>query len=81
MTPRTPTERALLAECQRRSDETGALLRAVLADAVTYWHGAGRSVEPRRWRSRADAAQRLLDRMPDPEGDLAAWAAAPVGAY
>jgi hypothetical protein len=81
MTARTPTERELLAECERQAAETGALLRAVLADAVTYWHGAGRSVEPRRWRSRADAAQRLLDRMPDPEGDLAAWAAAPVGAY
>jgi len=77
----TKTERDLLTECERLAVETGHELRALVADAESYWRGPGRRVEPRRWRSRADACRRLLDRMPDVVGGLRAWEAVEVGAY
>jgi len=77
----TPTETALLAECERLAAETGHALRDLIVDAESYWSGPGRLVEPRRWRSRADACRRLLDRMPDVVGGLRAWAGQEVGAY
>ena len=77
----TPTERDLLTECERLAAETGHELRALITDAESYWRGPGRSVEPRRWRSRADACRRLLARIPDVPAALAAWAGEEVGAY
>ena len=77
----TPTERELLTECQRLAVETGEELRRLVADAETYWRGPGRRIEPRRWRPRADACRRILDRMPDVVSGLRAWEAAEVGAY
>jgi hypothetical protein len=77
----TPTERDLLAECERLAVETGHDLRNLITDAERYWRGPGRAVEPRRWRSRADACRRLLARMPDVIGGLRAWAGQEVGAY
>jgi hypothetical protein len=77
----TPTETALLTECERLAAETGHALRDLIVDAESYWSGPGRLVEPRRWRSRADACRRLLARMPDVVGGLRAWATQEVGAY
>jgi len=77
----TKTERDLLAECEALAVETGHELRALITDAESYWRGPGRAVEPRRWRSRADACRRLLARMPDVVGSLRAWAGQEVGAY
>jgi hypothetical protein len=77
----TPTETEIVTECERLAVETGHELRALVADAETYWRGPGRAVEPRRWRSRADACRRLLARMPDVVGGLRAWASEEVGAY
>ena len=59
----TPTERDLMSECERLAVETGHELRDLISDAETYWRGSGRLVEPRRWRRRADACRRLLERM------------------
>jgi len=56
----SPTERELLNECERLAAETGHALRDLITDAESYWRGPGRAVEPRRWRSRADACRRLL---------------------
>jgi hypothetical protein len=77
----TTTERDLLSECERLALETGHELRDLIIDAERYWRGPGRRVEPRRWRSRADACRRLLARMPDVIGGLRAWAGQEVGAY
>ena len=62
--PATAVERELLAECVTIAagpDGCGDLV-AVLADAVRFWKTAGRSIQPRSWRSRASAAERLLAR-------------------
>jgi hypothetical protein len=59
----TKTERDLLTECELLARETGHELRDLITDAETYWRGSGRIVEPRRWRRRADACRRLLERL------------------
>lgn len=60
--PQTAIESEILAECISRAIMHGATVAEVLHDAVKYWQGAGRSAEPRRWRSRAAAADRLIAR-------------------
>ena len=59
----TPVERELLAECETIARDTHAPLAEVLGAAVRYWETTGRRVEPRRWKARAAAARRLLDRL------------------
>ena len=80
-TTMTKTECEIVTECERLAAETGHALRDLIVDAESYWRGSGRLVEPRRWRSRADACRRLLDRLPDVPAALRAWAAEEVGAY
>jgi hypothetical protein len=58
----TATERTLLDECRQIAARDGYQVRQVLVDAERYWRGPGRLVEPRRWRARAEACRRLLDR-------------------
>lgn len=60
--PQTRTERDLLSECEGIAGMHGCDVSEVLTDAVRYWRGPGRSVRPRLWKSRADAADRLLAR-------------------
>ena len=60
--PQTKTERELLAECEQIATAHGIELADVLADAVKFWRGPGRSISPRQWRSRVTAAERLLAR-------------------
>lgn len=60
--PQTAIESEILSECISRATMHGENVANVLADAVKYWQGAGRSVEPRRWKSRAAAADRLIAR-------------------
>lgn len=60
--PQTAIESEILAECVSRAIMQGVTVAEVLADAVKYWQGAGRSAEPRRWKSRAAAADRLIAR-------------------
>lgn len=62
--PATAVERDLLAECVSiaAGPEGCGDVAAVLADAVRFWSTAGRSIQPRAWRSRASAAERLLAR-------------------
>lgn len=60
--PATVTERNMIRECEQIAAMHGAEVAEVLADAVRYWHGAGRSAHPRQWRSRATAAERLIAR-------------------
>ena len=60
--PQTAIESEILAECVSRATMHGVAVAEVLADAVKYWQGAGRSAEPRRWKSRAAAADRLIAR-------------------
>lgn len=60
--PQTAIESEISAECVSRAIMQGVTVAEVLADAVKYWQGAGRSAEPRRWKSRAAAADRLIAR-------------------
>lgn len=60
--PQTATERKLLAECAGIAEMHGVAVEEILADAIRYWEGAGRRQHPRLWKSRADAADRLLAR-------------------
>ena len=60
--PQTKTERELLAECEQIATAHGLELADVLADAVKFWRGPGRSILPRQWRSRVTAAERLVAR-------------------
>lgn len=60
--PQTKTEREMLAECAQLATMHGCAVAEVLADAVKYWNGSGRSVHPRLWRSRVTAAERLIAR-------------------
>ena len=60
--PQTAVESEILADCISRATMHGATVAEVLSDCVRYWQGSGRSAEPRRWRSRATAADRLLAR-------------------
>lgn len=60
--PQTKTEREMLAECAQLATMHGCTVSEVLADAVKYWNGSGRSTHPRQWRSRVTAAERLLAR-------------------
>lgn len=57
----TKVERDLIAECHQRSQETGLSIGCILMEAERYWQVFGRSVEPRRWKSRAAACRRMLD--------------------
>lgn len=62
--PATAVERELLAECVSIAagpDGCGDV-GAVLADAVKFWSGPGRSIRPRHWKARVNAARRMLDR-------------------
>jgi hypothetical protein len=58
---RTAVERELIAECHARATDAGCSIGLVLMEAERYWRGPGRLVEPRRWRSRANACRRMLD--------------------
>ena len=58
---RSPIEREIVAECFQRSEDTGASIVLVMMEAERYWQTAGRSAEPRRWKSRAAACRRMLD--------------------
>ena len=60
--PQTPIEAELLADCSSRATMHGCPVADVLADAARFWTGAGRSMHPRQWRSRAAAAERLIAR-------------------
>jgi hypothetical protein len=60
--PQTAVERELLAECEQIATAHGLELADVLADAVKFWRGPGRSIRPRQWRSRVTAAERLIAR-------------------
>lgn len=60
--PTTVTERELLRECDQIATMHGTDVAEVLADAVKWWSRAGRSIHPRRWKSRVAAAGRLLAR-------------------
>jgi hypothetical protein len=60
---RTKIERELITECYRRSQDTGDSVAVILMEAERYWATAGRSAEPRRWRSRLDACRRMLARV------------------
>lgn len=62
--PATAAERELLAECVTIAagpDGCGDVA-AVLSDAVRFWMTSGRAIQPRAWRSRVAAAERLLAR-------------------
>lgn len=59
----TKLERELLTECQAIASRDGLLLSDVLGDCHKFWAGPGRSINPRGWRRRADAAARLVARM------------------
>ena len=60
--PQTAIESEILADCISRATMHGATVAEVLSDCVRYWQGSGRSAEPRRWKSRATAADRLIAR-------------------
>ena len=60
--PQTAIESEILADCTSRAAMHGATVAEVLRDCVRYWNGSGRSAEPRRWKSRAAAADRLIAR-------------------
>jgi hypothetical protein len=60
--PQTAIESEILADCTSRATMHGATVAEVLRDCVRYWQGSGRAAEPRRWKSRAAAADRLLAR-------------------
>lgn len=60
--PQTAIESEILADCTSRAIMHGVDVAEVLRDCVRYWQGSGRSAEPRRWKSRATAADRLLAR-------------------
>jgi len=77
----TNVEREIVEECQRLALETGDELRRLIMDAESYWRGPGRLVQPRRWKSRAEACRRLLAQMPDVAAAIRAWASQEVGAY
>ena len=59
----TKIERELLAECEAIAVRGGLLVADVLRDCHKFWAGPGRSINPRGWRRRADAAARLVARM------------------
>jgi len=58
---KTKVERDLIAECHQRAQETGLSIGFILMEAERYWLDIGRIVEPRRWKSRANACRRMLD--------------------
>jgi hypothetical protein len=58
---KTPVERELIAECHARATETGSSIGFILMEAEHYWREFGRLVEPRKWRSKANACRRMLD--------------------
>ena len=58
---KTAVERDLIAECHTRAAETGCSIGMVLMEAEHYWREIGRLVEPRRWRSKANACRRMLE--------------------
>jgi hypothetical protein len=58
----TKLERELLKECQTIAAADGMRLADVLRDCHRFWIGAGRSIKPRGWASRAAAAARLVAR-------------------
>ena len=60
--PQAPIESEILAECVSMATMHGVAVAEVLADAVRWWNGAGRSAQPRKWRSRVAAAERLIAR-------------------
>lgn len=60
--PQTATECELLRECEQVATMNGVDVAEVLADAVKWWKTSGRSIQPRQWRSRATAAERLVAR-------------------
>lgn len=60
--PQTTVEREILAECEGLARMHDADVAEVLADALRYWRGSGRSTHPRLWQSRAAAAERLIAR-------------------
>lgn len=60
--PATAVEVELLGECTIIAQSHDLRLGDVLADAVKFWSGPGRSIHPRRWKARAEAARRLVAR-------------------
>lgn len=60
--PQTKTEREMLAECDAIARENGIDVATILEQALRYWQFAGRSRQPRLWKSRAAAADRLIAR-------------------
>lgn len=58
----TKLERELLKECETIAAADGMRLADVLRDCHRFWLGAGRSIKPRGWASRAAAAARLVAR-------------------
>lgn len=60
--PQTIVEVELLADCVIVANGSDLDLTAVLSDAVAWWSRCGRAIHPRQWRSRVEAARRLLAR-------------------
>lgn len=60
--PATAVEVELLGECFVIATSNGIRLGDVIGDALKFWTGPGRSMRPRQWKARAEAARRLLDR-------------------